>query len=260
MVYFFQGTETGNIKIGFTADNVVERLQQINSSDLLICLAVIKEAYTDTHYHQQFQHLWLHGEWFRDGDDLLAFIASLPKNEYTNLIQDAMALGINTGYKSNRPACYRLGDGALKCDSCGALLPDQQKRIRETWSPEKDVEVKQLLHNERMNRCHRCGTYIPLRAYFHVQNWKAPKINRRFHTRKAARIMEKILSVDERTVKQNLNQKAKQFLKDMTIKFRMRSPKLFQVTDGQLEYLEGIEQILEFALAKAAANTNTTSI
>lgn len=176
MVYFFQGTETGNIKIGYTADNVARRLQEIISSDLLICLAVIKEAYTDTHYHLRFRHLWLHGEWFRAGDDLMAFINGLPKNEYSDMMQNGVRLGIQTGYRTSKPACYDLSDGVLRCQSCKTSLPDQQKRIREVWSPKNDPEARRILHAERVDECPRCGKRLPWRAYFHAHLWKTAKI------------------------------------------------------------------------------------
>jgi hypothetical protein len=174
MVYFFQGIETGYIKIG-NADDVRRRLQELTSPDILICLAVIKEAYNDAHYHQRFRHLWSHGEWFRPGEDLLKFITKLPRNEYTDLLQETTALGIDTGWKTRKPPCYHLPCGTLLCTVCNTPLPKQQKRIREVWSPAKDSKARQILAREGMNRCHHCYSTLPDRSYWHAFRWRLPE-------------------------------------------------------------------------------------
>lgn len=87
MVYFVEGTETGSVKIGVTGESDFrKRFRGIQSSELLVCKAVIKEAYNDGPYHLKFKHLWRHGEWFSPGKDLMEFIASLPRRAWADIV------------------------------------------------------------------------------------------------------------------------------------------------------------------------------
>jgi hypothetical protein len=87
VIYFIQGTITGNIKIGQTKRDISSRMIQIQSSDPLVCLKVIKDSNNERLYHRKFKHAWSHGEWFRPTPDLLEFISALPANEYAGVKQ-----------------------------------------------------------------------------------------------------------------------------------------------------------------------------
>jgi len=84
--YFVQGETTKNIKIGKTKDGLPDRLKDLQGSspDRLVCLTTVFGDREDS-YHVRFNHLWSHGEWFKPGQDLLDFIASLPKSRYAGL-------------------------------------------------------------------------------------------------------------------------------------------------------------------------------
>ena len=83
MLYFVQGTVSGNIKIGWT-ESFRERFKSIcsNSSDVVVCLATTEDS-RDTwlELNSRFRHLRDHGEWFKPGQDLLDYIAALPRSE-----------------------------------------------------------------------------------------------------------------------------------------------------------------------------------
>ena len=100
MIYFIQGTITKNIKIGQTnrvGRDFLNRLQAIQSSDPLIVLRVIPDSNEEHYYQNQFKLLWSHGEWFYPGQELLKFIESLPRNEYSGLTQQVRSPWDNTG-------------------------------------------------------------------------------------------------------------------------------------------------------------------
>jgi hypothetical protein len=80
LTYFVQGTLTKNIKIGKTEDGLPNRLGKLQGSspDILVCLTTVFGD-REHAYHIRFNHLWSHGEWFKPGQDLLDFIAALPK-------------------------------------------------------------------------------------------------------------------------------------------------------------------------------------
>jgi len=100
MIYFIQGTITKNIKIGQTdrtGKDFLNRLQNIQSSDPLIVLGVVPDSNEELHYQTLFKHLWSHGEWFKPDRYLLAFIETLPVNEYTGIRQDVRPPWEHTG-------------------------------------------------------------------------------------------------------------------------------------------------------------------
>ena len=87
-VYFFQGTQTKNIKIGTTSGSVIARLNGISSSDILRCIGVTFGD--EIQIQSQFKHLWLHGEWFKPGIELLDYITSLVPHEATGIYQSGL--------------------------------------------------------------------------------------------------------------------------------------------------------------------------
>ena len=78
-VYFIQGSSTGMVKIGMTA-NVAHRLGSLQSSspDKLRVLALIESNQGDSVYLQEFSKYCSHGEWFFPAPKLMSFIASIP--------------------------------------------------------------------------------------------------------------------------------------------------------------------------------------
>jgi len=89
MIYFIQGTQTGNIKIGHTLGwRVDERLKALQacSPDKLIVLKTIEGKPADeTLIHRKFAASWSHAEWFKPTPDLLKFIEDLPVSESNGL-------------------------------------------------------------------------------------------------------------------------------------------------------------------------------
>jgi hypothetical protein len=82
-VYFIQLGSAGPIKIGY-ASNVRRRVHNLQTAHVgsLRVLATIHRPALDalaleSEMHRRFGHLRLRGEWFSDGDDLLAFIKGL---------------------------------------------------------------------------------------------------------------------------------------------------------------------------------------
>ncbi len=79
MLYFFgqqTGPTYGPIKIGTSFDPRVRVRQfQTGSPDELWIMGVWPNCpYTEEEVHQMFAHLWIRGEWFRPGQDLIDFI------------------------------------------------------------------------------------------------------------------------------------------------------------------------------------------
>jgi len=88
MIYFMQGTETKNIKIGRTDKPVSERFNKWASSDVLTCLTTI-EGHSEEEgiIHVRFARLSLHGEWFKPAPELIEYINSLPKSKWSGWTQ-----------------------------------------------------------------------------------------------------------------------------------------------------------------------------
>lgn len=80
VVYFIQAESgTGAIKIGF-ANNVASRLAVFQSGSpvrLAIVATIRGTAKLESHLHQRFAHLRLHGEWFKPEPELTEYIESL---------------------------------------------------------------------------------------------------------------------------------------------------------------------------------------
>ena len=86
MLYFIQGTQTGNVKIGHTTDRFIKRFAEAAtlSSDPTICIGTTDgDSEAQVNLHRRFAHLRSHGEWFRPSNELLEFISNLPISIYT---------------------------------------------------------------------------------------------------------------------------------------------------------------------------------
>jgi hypothetical protein len=72
MIYFARipGT-TGALKIGRSRD-ASQRVKAFNGE-----LLAVTDVVTEKEVHRAFQPDWLHGEWFRDSQDVLAIIAMI---------------------------------------------------------------------------------------------------------------------------------------------------------------------------------------
>lgn len=76
VIYFVQAGPGGSIKIGTTSD-LDRRLRELQTGNpvSLILLGTIPGSREEEHVVQSmFKHLQMEGEWFRPGEDLLAFI------------------------------------------------------------------------------------------------------------------------------------------------------------------------------------------
>jgi uncharacterized protein YozE (UPF0346 family) len=75
-VYFVQRGEAGPIKIGFSTD-VDARIKELQtgSDERLILLGRVFAGRRVEHaIQQQFKHLWIQGEWYKNDPELLGFI------------------------------------------------------------------------------------------------------------------------------------------------------------------------------------------
>lgn len=84
-IYFVRGEESGSIKIGMTG-NVKRRLRllRVNTPEKLALILVIHgPRMLERLLHFHFRHLNIHGEWFKPGEDLLAFIADRALNGWS---------------------------------------------------------------------------------------------------------------------------------------------------------------------------------
>jgi hypothetical protein len=99
IVYFIQALPGGNIKIGTTADLEARfRNIQADSPVKLTILATMPGARAvERRLHTRFAHLREHGEWFRPGEDLTAFVQGLPQGRGQSAGTDSGALDGRTG-------------------------------------------------------------------------------------------------------------------------------------------------------------------
>lgn len=102
MIYFIQGTQTKNIKIGHTNLNAKGRMNGISSSDRLVMLKIV-EGKDERKYQDMFKHLWSHGEWFLPGKDLIEFINKLPISRFDGLLQSGLSPWERHRTNSGRP-------------------------------------------------------------------------------------------------------------------------------------------------------------
>jgi hypothetical protein len=82
LVYFVTCTTSANypIKIGWTKDMAKRMLgMQSGNPNVLTALVTTPGTYRDERkLHSLFRHLHIRGEWFRRGEDLLRYMATLP--------------------------------------------------------------------------------------------------------------------------------------------------------------------------------------
>jgi hypothetical protein len=78
LVYFIQA-QGGQIKIGLAVKPLsrMADLQIANPEKLTLLLSIDGGRDLEKRLHAEFRHLWIHGEWFKPGDDLLARIKDL---------------------------------------------------------------------------------------------------------------------------------------------------------------------------------------
>jgi hypothetical protein len=82
-IYFIQAVDSGRIKIGYSR-NILSRLKrfQEHSPENLKLLATVEGGpSTEGTIHAAFEHLRLHGEWFKPGADLLSYIDKLGESK-----------------------------------------------------------------------------------------------------------------------------------------------------------------------------------
>lgn len=77
MIYFIRCGKDGPIKIGLTDGDVAVRIayMQVGCPWLLECTGTLAgDAVVEAAMHEKFSHLYMRGEWFYLGADLLSFI------------------------------------------------------------------------------------------------------------------------------------------------------------------------------------------
>ncbi len=87
MIYFIREGKHGNIKIGYTSDDIAKRLSELqtgNSNNLEAILLLEGDLNREKELHDKFEHLRVrpNGEWFYPEDDLIGYIND-PKNSET---------------------------------------------------------------------------------------------------------------------------------------------------------------------------------
>lgn len=78
-VYFIAASGTGNVKIGFSADDPNKRLRSLQTgcpNELELLYSEPGAVADEKAYHALFAHLRVRGEWFRDDTELRAFLDS----------------------------------------------------------------------------------------------------------------------------------------------------------------------------------------
>jgi len=82
-VYFVQDDRGGPIKIGKTQAEVRWRCVDLQIGypfgELRLVGVMVGLGSLEKELHQTFAPLWMRGEWFRPGEELLNFIAALPE-------------------------------------------------------------------------------------------------------------------------------------------------------------------------------------
>jgi hypothetical protein len=102
-IYFIQGTVTKNIKIGRTVRDIQKRLNEMQSSDPLVCLKITKGDKDDERLlHDRFKHAWSHGEWFKPTPDLLNFIDRLHETPHSGTTQSVLSPWASRSANVNR--------------------------------------------------------------------------------------------------------------------------------------------------------------
>jgi len=79
MIYFIQSGKAGPIKIGFTANDVNERLSALQAATpekLQILMTKEGGKRLESQLHKKFDSLNIRREWFQPGEILVEFIAS----------------------------------------------------------------------------------------------------------------------------------------------------------------------------------------
>lgn len=79
-VYFIRIGKRGPIKIGYSKDPYARRrsLQTCNAGQVNLIAFVPGERAKEQSVQKRFRHLWIRGDWFRPGADLVKFMAKLP--------------------------------------------------------------------------------------------------------------------------------------------------------------------------------------
>lgn len=110
MIYFIQGRETFNIKIGYTRRDADRRLRELQtgSHEVLFLLAVIEDGDEEHErlLHQRFADNRLEGEWFKPSLDLLRYIAKETSVIRYSDIGYAVCVDEETGYAHIRRLLY----------------------------------------------------------------------------------------------------------------------------------------------------------
>jgi hypothetical protein len=79
-VYVVSAKGTGSVKIGFSADAPEKRmrnLQTANSHELVLLCFIQGTRRDEERLHDQFAHLRIRGEWFRDEPELRDYFAEM---------------------------------------------------------------------------------------------------------------------------------------------------------------------------------------
>ena len=149
MIYFVQGTITGNIKIGFTGRDFLERFNLIQSSDVLVCLNTTEGDQTiERELHNRFYKSHDHQEWFKPSPELLSYIDSLPPSEFTGIRQGqypnakrsastaatrAANMALEAHYLAMGVAAFKAGAMLKEAVGEGVKLSTVWYRTRNMW-------------------------------------------------------------------------------------------------------------------------------
>lgn len=135
ITYFIQGEQTKLIKIGKSHD-LFRRLQvlQMGSPDRLRILAAIsnKSGNFERECHLQFESSRVHGEWFNPSEELLSFIAALPK-----LSEQLESIDEEKWTTQGREA-YLNGENRNSFPQVSAPYSASWRRIKDLWQQAYD--------------------------------------------------------------------------------------------------------------------------
>ena len=79
MIYFIRASDSGNIKIGYSANPDIRRLslQTGNEQRLELIGTIFGGKKEEKSLHSRFEHLRVNGEWYRGDDELLRYIGTV---------------------------------------------------------------------------------------------------------------------------------------------------------------------------------------
>ncbi len=138
MVYFIREGDAGNIKIGFTLDDINKRVADLQtgcSQELIVLHLIDGESSKEREIHEQFSHLRIRGEWFRPDPELIEYIEELKRSgtvnekmlNMSNQVQRLLAENERLKKKIEESKQYKLAD--CETGSSDLVFSDKERDL-----------------------------------------------------------------------------------------------------------------------------------